>query len=161
VSVGELRHDRGLCLSGLLYLIMVRASRLAGPASRGRASKDAEILVLRHEVLRRQVTRHQPDLTAGKGGCGDGWAGGSGECDACRAGGAGACRLCVRVPCQVNELKFWLLISSGRLRVFGACLGKMGLREVWLVWDRLVCAMPRLSMSRMSVCGSPGGSARK
>jgi hypothetical protein len=42
----------------------------------------------------------------GKGGCGDGQGGGPGERDACREGGAGAGRPRVRVPCQVNVLKF-------------------------------------------------------
>jgi putative transposase len=47
----------------LLYLIMVRVSAWLVLLGRSRASKDAEILVLRHEVmvLRRQVARPQPD----------------------------------------------------------------------------------------------------
>ena len=47
----------------LLYLIMIRVFGWLLLLGRGRASKDAQIMVLRHEVtvLRRQVTRPKPD----------------------------------------------------------------------------------------------------
>jgi hypothetical protein len=47
----------------LLYLITIRVFGWLVLLGRGQASKDAEIMVLRHEVtlLRRQVTRPKPD----------------------------------------------------------------------------------------------------
>jgi putative transposase len=47
----------------LLYLIMIRSFGWMLLLSRSHASKDAEIMVLRHEVsvLRRQVARPKPD----------------------------------------------------------------------------------------------------
>ena len=49
--------------SRLLYMIVVRVFGWPCLLGRGQASKDAEIMMLRHEVmvLRRQVARHRPD----------------------------------------------------------------------------------------------------
>jgi putative transposase len=48
---------------GLLYLIVIWVSGWLVPVGRRQACKDAEIMVVRHEVpvLRRQVSRPKPD----------------------------------------------------------------------------------------------------
>jgi putative transposase len=47
----------------LLYLIMIRVFGWLVLLERGQASKDAEIMILRHEIaaLRRQVAQPKPD----------------------------------------------------------------------------------------------------
>jgi hypothetical protein len=45
-----MRQDRGLCRSDFCTLIVVRVLGWLQLLSRGQASKDAEIMVLRHEV---------------------------------------------------------------------------------------------------------------
>jgi putative transposase len=60
--VETIGHDRGFVTLRLLYLILRTAVGWLGLLTRSGASKDAEILVLRHQlaVLRRQVARPRP-----------------------------------------------------------------------------------------------------
>jgi hypothetical protein len=60
--LGRLGQDRGLCLL-VFYLIMIRAFGWLLLLARSQESKDAEIMVPRHEVavLRRQVARPNLD----------------------------------------------------------------------------------------------------
>jgi len=55
----------------LLYLLMARVFGWQALLARSDTSKDAEILVLRHEVavLRRQVTRPKPDRADWRSAC--------------------------------------------------------------------------------------------
>ena len=66
----------------LLYLITVQVFGWLLLLSRGQASKDAEIMVLRHEVtvLRRQVARPKPDWRTGLS-----WPRSQGSCQRCCA----------------------------------------------------------------------------
>jgi hypothetical protein len=60
--LGRLGQDRGLCLL-VFYLIMIRASGRLLLLARSQESKDAEIMVARHEVavLRSLVARPNLD----------------------------------------------------------------------------------------------------
>jgi putative transposase len=62
-SIGPGLLSSALVLFRLLYLLMVRLFAWVALPARSGASKDVEILVLRHEVavLRRQVARPKPD----------------------------------------------------------------------------------------------------
>jgi hypothetical protein len=61
--MSKLGQDRRCVSSSLSYLIMIRIFGWLLLLGRGEASKNAEIMVLLHEVtvLRRQVARPKPD----------------------------------------------------------------------------------------------------